>query len=135
MPRYHFNFIDDTAYMADEIGVELDSAETAFLEAFRGAQDIWHERLRQRRDPRACSFQVTDAKGAMLFVLPFAEVLESCRSRTVPPRASSVVDARATAGRMKRLTGELSEVMKATEHQILRARAILARANRQPVAD
>ncbi len=133
MPRYHFNFFDDTAYFADEVGVELDSVETAFLEAFRGAQDIWHERLRQRRDPRACSFDVTDHQGAVLFVLPFAEVLDSCRRRTGPVEAPRFVDAMSNTGRTRRLTSELSEVMEATRSEILRAQAILARAEKASI--
>jgi len=55
--------------------------EQAYLEAFKGAQDMWSELLRQRRDPRHCAFEVRDEQRDLLFVLPFQEVIESCDNR------------------------------------------------------
>ena len=62
-------------------GAEFADVEQAYLEAFEGAQDMWSELLRQRRDPRQCAFEVRNERRDLLFVLPFMEVIESCEDR------------------------------------------------------
>jgi len=52
------------------------------LEAFEAAREMWGELLKQRRDPRRCSFEVRNERRDLLFQLPFGEVLESCQDRS-----------------------------------------------------
>jgi hypothetical protein len=85
MPRFFFDFRQGQDHCADEQGTEFTSAEQAYLEAFKAAQDMWSELLRQRRDPTQCVFEVRDERRELLFVLPFQEVIESCQnSKDVP---------------------------------------------------
>lgn len=88
MQRYYFDFRQDAQLTPDNLGCEFSSVEDAYLEAFNAAREIWVELLNQRRDPRRCSFEVHDGTGSLLFVLPFWEVLESCRNY---PRARSTL--------------------------------------------
>jgi hypothetical protein len=88
MRRYYFDFRQDAQLTHDNLGCEFPSIEDAYLEAFNAAREIWVELLRQRRDPRHCSFEVHDGAGSLLFVLPFWEVLESCRNY---PRGKSTL--------------------------------------------
>jgi hypothetical protein len=49
------------------------------LEAFSAATEMWIEALRQVRNPSRERFEIRDAAGTLLLVLPFSEVLESGR--------------------------------------------------------
>ncbi len=78
MARFFFHFRQHGTFCCDDQGSEFPTVEEAYLSAFRAAQDMWHELLLQRQDPRTCSFEVTDSGGRMLFVLPFMEILDTC---------------------------------------------------------
>jgi hypothetical protein len=62
----------------DDEGADFASIEEAFLEAFEGAQELWHEFLRNRDDPRRYAYEITDRHAVVLMELPFVEILESC---------------------------------------------------------
>ena len=81
MPRVYFGFRKGNVLSRDHDGLELDSIETAYLQAFWAAQELWHECLLRRRDPRECAFEISDDDDNLLMVLPFSEVLESCRGK------------------------------------------------------
>ena len=81
MPRYFFDFREGSDCCVDAQGAEFADVEQAYLEAFEGAQDMWSELLRQRRDPRQWAFEVRNEQRDLLFVLPFMEVIESCEDR------------------------------------------------------
>jgi hypothetical protein len=78
MARFFFHFRQGAKLVIDELGSEFDTVEDAYLSAYRAAQDMWRDLLVERRDPRKCSFEVSDAQNRQLFVLPFMEVLEAC---------------------------------------------------------
>ena len=79
MPQFFFHFSDAGEIENDEIGVEFDSVEQAYLEAVATARSLWPELLSARRDPSRCAFEITNAEGAVLFHLPFSELLEGDR--------------------------------------------------------
>jgi hypothetical protein len=80
MAHYFFDFREGSDCCADAQGTEFANVEQAYLEAFTGAQDMWSELLRQRRDPRQCAFEVRNEQRDLLFVLMFQEVIESCEN-------------------------------------------------------
>src|SRR5215471_18575194 len=82
MPQFFFHFQQHGVLIQDDIGTDLPSAEEAYLEAFRAARELWAEMLLDREDPITCCFDVQDAQGQPLFVLPFVEVLEVCQPPT-----------------------------------------------------
>jgi hypothetical protein len=82
MPRFFFHFRQLSDLTIDEYGCEFSNVEDAYLSAFRAAQEMWHELLIERQDPRCCSFEVADGEGNALFVLPFTEVLDSCTQKS-----------------------------------------------------
>ena len=78
----------------DDEGAEFASIEEAYLESFKGAQELWPELLRNRQDPSQYAYDITDREGAVLMQLPFAEIVECCRrigvaSTGVPPKPGS----------------------------------------------
>lgn len=77
MPLFFFHFIDGADRQEDDIGIEKASAEDAYLEAMAGAKGMWADLLTSRRNPLRCAFDVCDAAGESLFVVRFAELIES----------------------------------------------------------
>ena len=51
MAMFFFHFIDGGDRTEDDMGLELSSPETAYLEAVAGAQSMWAELLARRSDP------------------------------------------------------------------------------------
>lgn len=79
MSKYFFNFRQGNSYSIDDEGCDFDSVEEAYLAAFKAAQDMWRDLLVARKDPLLCAFEITDDSGRELVLLPFGEVLDSCR--------------------------------------------------------
>ena len=75
MPRFFFDFFDGQNWSADDQGLDLASAEQAYLEAFAGARGMWGELSDGHRDPSACAFDVRASDGKPVFRFDFAELL------------------------------------------------------------
>jgi hypothetical protein len=87
--RFYFNLRRGEA--PDDEGAVFASIEDAYLETFKGAQELWPELLRNRQDPSQYAYEITDSDGAALMELPFAEIVECCRrvglaSTGAPPK-------------------------------------------------
>jgi hypothetical protein len=80
MPRFHFHFRTAKQLETDPDGLEFPDLETAYLEAFRAAVEIWAEMLQRREDPRDLSVDIHDGGGRLLLTLPFSEVLAATKS-------------------------------------------------------
>jgi len=90
VPRYFFNFRDQSELDPDEDGLELPDLDAAYLEAFEAAREMWGEAIREMRNPSRQQFEISDAAGRILLVVPFMEVLESLKGvPPAPPTASS----------------------------------------------
>ncbi|MFB0613920.1 DUF6894 family protein [Aurantiacibacter poecillastricola] len=88
MALYFFHFESDEGVFPDDMGLDLATAEDAYLEAVRSAHGIWSEMLGNREDPRNCRFRIVDCNGVELYDVPFAELLESCRNAPRRPSPS-----------------------------------------------
>ena len=84
MAHFFFHFCDGESQARDEVGLEFETAEQAYLEAFATARSMWPELLAARCNPLDCFFNVTDASGAVLFRLPFTELFDACRPTRAP---------------------------------------------------
>jgi hypothetical protein len=60
----------ETSVAPDDEGADFASIEEAYLETFKGAQELWPELLRNRQDPRQYAFEITDRDGAVVMELP-----------------------------------------------------------------
>lgn len=118
MPRFFFDFRQGKDRTPDTTGLVLANVEAAYLEAFKGAHDIWSELLKERLDPRRCTLEVRSEAGEDLFVLPFSELLDSCVDRTARPRAS-FGEILATTSYARRVSKEFASEIQATR-QILK---------------
>src|SRR5262249_26597268 len=68
--RYFFHLRVGRELSVDELGVELPDLDTAYLEAFQAAQEMWGELLAEKSDPLLRSFEIADASGRLLLTLP-----------------------------------------------------------------
>ena len=84
MAHFYFHFFDGESRSRDEFGLELETVEQAYLEAFATAQSMWPELLASRCNPLDCLFEVTDENNVGLFRLPFSELMDSCRAPRAP---------------------------------------------------
>jgi hypothetical protein len=77
--RYYFHLRIGETVSPDEIGLEFANLETAYLEAFRAAREMWTELLAERSNPLIRAFEIADEDGQILLTLPFREVLDVCK--------------------------------------------------------
>jgi hypothetical protein len=125
MPRYFFDFCQGPDRCADADGTEFANVEQAYLEAFRGAQDMWSELLRQRRDPRRCTFEVRNRDRELLFVLPFQEVIDSCHDRQFAPVRQNLEKAALALNHTRRVSEQFTEALQAVHKTLAESRALL----------
>ena len=85
MQRYFFDFRQNDTRLPDTHGLTCADVEHAYLEAFRAAQEMWSELLKQRKDPSRCAFEVRNGDGEILFLFPFQEVVDCCTDRHSAP--------------------------------------------------
>jgi hypothetical protein len=135
MSRYFFNFRQGDNYSSDEEGCDFDSMEQAYLAAFGAAQDMWRDLLVARKDPLACAFEITDANGRELLLLPFGEVLDACRDRSaISPHNFKKNGAFQEALEGRRLTqnlmSEISTALNDARAALRETASLLARANK-----
>ncbi len=85
IPRFFFDHQGEHGLEPDEVGLELPDLDTAYLEAFRAATEVWIEALREVRNPGRERFEIRDAGGQLLLVLPFSEIIERGKGARRPP--------------------------------------------------
>lgn len=136
MPRFYFHYRQGPEHSQDEAGSDFASAEDAYLGAFEAASEMWHELIRERVDPRTCSFEIADAEGNTLFELPFAEILDVGAPAKVPARQLSLayVAATTSAERARHSCAALSDKLSETRVTLSETKALLEAAT-QLIAD
>jgi hypothetical protein len=124
--RYYFHLRIGGTISPDEIGLDLPDVETAYLEAFKAAEEMWSELLADGLDPLTRSFEISEG-GQVLLTLPFREVLERARKGTaaLPGLTQSL---RAELAKRKELTATLRENVKSVRETIEDAQKTLEKA-------
>ena len=75
MAQFYFDYRDNQGRLdTDETGIEFPDLETAYLDAYRAAIDMWAESRRCGDNLGSASFTIRDRNG-VLVELPFAEAL------------------------------------------------------------
>ena len=75
MAQFYFDYRDNQGRLdTDETGIEFPDLETAYLDAYRAAIDMWAESRRRGDNLGSASFTIRDRNG-VLVELPFAEAL------------------------------------------------------------
>src|SRR5262245_19781766 len=125
IPKFFFDHWDGQAIDRDDEGLELPDLDTAYLEAFRAATEMWIEALREVRNPGRERFEIRDAEGQLLLVLPFSEIIERGNgARRPPPSFGALMEA---MERTRSLQAALGAQIDIAWSRIREARQALAR--------
>lgn len=127
MPRFFFDFRQGDERISDAEGIELPNVEQAYLEAFEGAQEMWSELLKQRRDPRRCTFVVRNQHNETLFIFPFQEVVDSCTDSRGHPIQMTFEQLHRTHQYAQRVRAEFMRQAQATRRTLWASRELLRR--------
>ena len=127
--RYYFHLRVGDTLSSDELGLELPDLETAYLEAFRGAQEMWTELLAEGFDPFSRAFEIADADGRVLLTVPFREVLDRVR-RPVAAPSNRKRELNELLEKRRALTGSLRQELKTMRQSIEQVHKSLEAANR-----
>jgi len=125
MSQYYFHLWTSDGYEVDEIGMELEDAEAAYLEAFHSAREISADRLNAGQSAWRYRFDVVDCQGRLVHEVSFAEAMGQ---RVANNPASAFV---AGASRGYALASELSREIALARRNLQRCRELLA-ASRGP---
>ena len=119
MPQFFFNFRDESGLDPDREGLDLPDLDAAYMEAFEAAKEMWIEAIRDMRNPMRQSFEVSDAAGNTLIVVPFGEVLASLKGVLNQHPVE-------TAHRAAKLTSEVREAVATAHRRLSEAQFLLA---------
>ena len=86
MPLFFFHVRSAQGLERDAIGLELPSAEAAYLEAFEAVPGLALELLARGGSPGQYAFEVVDRRGMVLWDIPFAEIFERIGRQHVQSR-------------------------------------------------
>ncbi|WP_066918735.1 hypothetical protein [Methylobacterium sp. CCH5-D2] len=75
MPLFYFDVRTQHGLDADDTGLELGSAEAAFLAGFAAIPGMALDLMRHGKAPGGYAFQIRDRSGNLLWDIPFGEVL------------------------------------------------------------
>jgi hypothetical protein len=128
MPRFYFHLRTDQGVSRDTDGIDFESINEAYLDAFRAATDLWRELLHARKDPRLHAFEITDASGEVLVVLPFTEVLDTASAPRKARHSTSraFASAQETFRRNSALTDAIVSEIRAARNHLDQARVLLS---------
>ena len=74
--RYFFHVYDESGFVEDEEGRELDGLPTVRTQAIKGARSIMMEEVRYGRLDLRGRIEIVDDEGRPVLILPFSEAVE-----------------------------------------------------------
>jgi len=86
MPLFFFHLRTPSCLEEDELGLELDDVETAYLDACRAFPPMATDLLDCGHEPLGCSFEITNGAGELLMEVPFSEAISAKRRRVANDR-------------------------------------------------
>lgn len=75
MPTFYIHFSDGRQTFPNDMGLEFDTLEQAYLGVCAGIPEMAHDLLVKRQDPMTAAYIIVDAKGRTLMTVPFTDVL------------------------------------------------------------
>lgn len=81
MPLFHFHLRTPRGLERDDTGLDMASAEAAYLEACRAIPDLAIELLRAGESPGRYAFEVRNEVGQLVWQIGFHEVLGRINAR------------------------------------------------------
>jgi hypothetical protein len=107
MPRFFFHLRSPTGLERDDIGLDLDGVEAAYLGAYAAIPEMTLDLLREKANPYQHAFEIMDAAGNLLMEVLFSEVLNSGQKASPPQRNRQWQKAQAEMDRTERLIASI----------------------------
>ncbi len=124
MPQFFFHMATPAGRDEDDIGIFFPSAEHAMVEAWRAVPEITSELVRSGQSPASHRFEICDEAGALVFELPFNDVLGAPPA----PSGAEVIQSKlaATIARSRTLQDEFKAVVADVQATLRTTRDLLA---------
>lgn len=132
MPVFFFDLETADKFERDQVGVQFDSVEAAFLGAHEAAVAMIVELLRDRRDASRHRFEVRNEHGLVVLELPFLEVLHPRSAAKPPMNMDAPRRLRDTLARSRVLREELQEALERARRVAQSNVALFAPASGEP---
>jgi hypothetical protein len=120
MPRYFFHFRSAELLEHDEEGLEIPDLDTAYLEAFEAAKEMWIDAIRtMSNNPSQQQFEISNDDGQTLLIVPLREVLDSLKGvhKALPME---------NAERAAKLSAEVKQAVATARQSLAHSRELLA---------
>jgi hypothetical protein len=75
MRKFFIHLDMDGTLQRDQIGIDCEGPELAYMHACRAIPELAAAMLRARQDPMRCRFRIENDHGEEMFDVPFSEVV------------------------------------------------------------
>ena len=84
MPRFYFHLRSPAGLDRDDIGLDLEGVEAAYLDACASVPSMIMDLLQRNASPYQHTFEIVDSSGNLLTEVPFAEQPRGSHGRLLP---------------------------------------------------
>ncbi|MBX9661047.1 MAG: hypothetical protein K2X00_21015 [Nitrospiraceae bacterium] len=130
MPLFFFHLRSPAGLDRDEIGLDLDGLEIAYLEACASIPNMAADLLKRKAKPSQHSFEIMDAADNLLMEVPFSEVLDRERKPVRPDLHRWHQQAHAQKERSARLIAAVAAEQRALRANLTETKRLLAEARK-----
>jgi hypothetical protein len=130
MSQFYLHLRTPAGLDRDDIGLDLDGVETAYLDAYATIPAMSADLLRQGADPYQHAFEIMDAKDNFLMEVPFYEVLDRRRTQRPSGWFQLWQQTRAELEQAKRQTTNLEEERTVLQATLAETKWLLAEAQK-----
>ena len=109
MPKFFFHLRSKDGFEHDREGIDCDSLDIAYLEAHKAVFPISADMAQSGKVPTRHSFEIADARGQVLLILPFSEAFSGSAAAPMPRNQALLRTAHDQAYRMRTLRGQVSD--------------------------
>lgn len=135
MPYFYCHLHGPRGCERDEVGLEFDGPDAAYLDVCRAILDMSADLARSGHDPMPYAFEIVDAGGVLLMDVPFREMLsKGARPERHPPPVSAAL-LRGEILRATVLRTAISDSIDRLSETIRMSRQIVARSRIVSAAD
>ena len=130
MPRFFFHLRTPAGLERDDIGLDLDGVERAYLDAYASIPAMGVDMLLEKANPYRYAFEIMDEGGNLLMEVPFSEALDEKKKPLPPDARRRWRKAKAEMERTARLIASLQDGRAALDATLAETMRLLAEAKK-----
>ena len=130
MPRFFFHLRSPAGLEQDEIGLDLDGVERAYLDAYATIPAMGVDLLLGKSNPYRHAFEIMDEEGHLLMEVPFSEALDEGRKPLPLDARRHWSKAKAEMEQTARLIASIQAEQTALQSTLAETKRLLAEANK-----